>query len=119
MAVGVLADAPHHRRDGGPDGDLVLLDQLERRLRGEPTLRHHQLQPGQQPDDEGGVAAGHVEQRRREQRDGLRRPAGDRAAREPPTIPPATAPYIVFWRLAIMLRWVEMAPFGRPVVPDV
>ena len=38
---------------------------------------------------------------------------------EPPTIPPATAPYIVFWRLAIMLRWVEMAPFGRPVVPDV
>ena len=38
---------------------------------------------------------------------------------EPPTIPPATAPNIVFWRLAIMLRWVEMAPFGRPVVPDV
>ena len=23
----------------------------------------------------------------------------------------------VFCRLAIMLRWVEMAPFGRPVVP--
>ena len=26
---------------------------------------------------------------------------------------------IVFWRLATMLRWVEMAPLGRPVVPDV
>ena len=37
----------------------------------------------------------------------------------PPAIEPATAPYIVFCRLAIMLRWVEMAPFGRPVVPDV
>ena len=33
--------------------------------------------------------------------------------------PPATAPNIVFWRLAIMLRCVEMAPLGRPVVPDV
>ena len=44
-------------------------------------------------------------------------PASGSAA--PPTIPPATAPYIVFWRLAIMLRWVEMAPLGRPVVPDV
>ena len=37
----------------------------------------------------------------------------------PPAIEPATALYIVFWRLATMLRWVEMAPFGRPVVPDV
>jgi hypothetical protein len=25
----------------------------------------------------------------------------------------------VFWRLATMFRWVEMAPLGRPVVPDV
>ena len=41
------------------------------------------------------------------------------SAPPPLTIPPATAPNIVFWRLAIMLRWVEMAPLGRPVVPDV
>ncbi len=44
-------------------------------------------------------------------------PASGRAP--PPAIEPATALNIVFWRLAIMLRWVEMAPFGRPVVPDV
>ena len=37
----------------------------------------------------------------------------------PPLIAPATAPYMVFCRLATMLRWVEMAPLGRPVVPDV
>ena len=30
-----------------------------------------------------------------------------------------TVLHTVFWRLAIMLRCVEMAPFGRPVVPDV
>ncbi len=42
------------------------------------------------------------------------------------TLPPpglaitaATDVYMVFCRLAIIDRWVEMAPFGFPVVPDV
>src|SRR5207244_2301073 len=32
-ALGVLANAPDDRRDGGEVGDLVLLDQLETRVR--------------------------------------------------------------------------------------
>ncbi len=46
-------------------------------------------------------------------------PAPGSGRAPPPVIDPATASYMVFWRLAIMLRWVEMAPFGRPVVPEV
>jgi hypothetical protein len=37
----------------------------------------------------------------------------------PPAMAPATVVYRVFWRLAIIDRWVEIAPFDRPVVPDV
>ena len=51
--------------------------------------------------------------------DGLAAGAGVGRRRRRSTIAPATALYIVFWRLAIMFRWVEMAPLGRPVVPDV
>ena len=36
----------------------------------------------------------------------------------PPVIEPATLLKIVFWRLAIMFRWVDMIPLGLPVVPD-
>ncbi len=32
---------------------------------------------------------------------------------------PAIELYMVFCRLASIDRWVEMAPFGFPVVPDV
>ena len=48
------------------------------------------------------------------------------ARRRPAGSPPAgaawrrrTALYIVFCRLAIIERWVEIAPLGRPVVPRV
>ena len=44
----------------------------------------------------------------------LARPAGASAAA---AIALLMVLKIVFWRLAIMLRWVEMAPLGRPVVP--
>ena len=34
-----------------------------------------------------------------------------------PSIEPAMAPNIVFWRLATIPPWVLIAPFGFPVVP--
>ena len=81
MPVGVLAHPPHHGGHGRPHRDLVLLDQLQGRLGGEATLGHHELEAGEQPDDEGGVAARHVEERRGEQGDVLPAAAvGQRAA---------------------------------------
>ena len=66
------------------------------------------------------MAAGDVEEGRGEQRDRLAAPRRRRAARGAATaIDPALIENTVFCRLAIMLRWVEMAPFGLPVVPDV
>ena len=43
VAVRELAHAPHHRGHGGPDGDLLVLDQLQRLGRLELALGDHQL----------------------------------------------------------------------------
>src|SRR3546814_6168669 len=56
---------------GGPDGDAVVLDELQGVIGGEATLGHHQLETGQGAHHEGGVRARHVEQRRGEQGDVL------------------------------------------------
>ena len=45
--------------------------------------------------------------------------APEAAAAAAASICPAVSTNTVFWRLAIMFRWVEIAPFGFPVVPDV
>ncbi len=66
-----LAGAPDHRGDGRPDAHPLALDQLEGQLRCEPAGHHHQPEAAEQSDDERGVASGHVEQRRGEQRRGL------------------------------------------------
>jgi len=71
VTVGVLAHPPDHGRNRGPQRDLVVLDELERLRRIEAPFDHHQLDAGDQPDHERRMAAGHVEQRRREEGNGL------------------------------------------------
>jgi hypothetical protein len=62
VAGGVLTDPPDHGGNGGPDGDAVVLNQLERAVRIEAAFGDDQLHAGDHPHDQAAVAAGHVEE---------------------------------------------------------
>ena len=94
-----------HRRRAADDGDAVVHDRLEGRLRVEALDRRAAVGAGQQGEPEHHVQAEDVEERQHRERDVVRRPGPGRGG-------PGTAR-----GSASRLPWVSIAAFGEPAVP--